>query len=324
MGKFVDLTGQQFEKLTVIERDYNYAKEHNLKSNGVFWKCQCTCGAIKSVRTSDLNNGKVKSCGHCFLADDLTGQHFGKLTVLERDFNYLTKNGKKPRGSQWKCSCDCGGQITTSAKSLKKGTIISCGCVPKMMIAELGKNSLKDLSGKRFGKLTVIKRNTTYADENNIISKHTYWDCICDCGGKITTLGASLTQGLTISCGCITSVGEENIRNLLNQNNIIFETQKTFPDLRIEDIWFYRYDFYLPDFNRLIEFDGEQHYSYSNKGWNTEDKFCKTQESDKIKNEYALSHNIDLVRIPYWERDNVTLDMIMGDEYLVKEVNNEQ
>lgn len=249
MGKFIDLTGSQFGKLTVIERDYNYAKEHGLKSNGVFWKCQCICGRVKSIRTGDLKNGAVKSCGRCQLAENLTGQQFGKLTVLEREFNYVTKSGKKPKGAYWKCSCDCGGQITT--------------------------------------------------------------------------LGTSLSQGLVTSCGCISSIGEENIRNLLMKSNIKFETQKTFLDLRIDNAWFYRYDFYLPDYNRLIEFDGEQHYSYSNKGWNTEEKFKKTQQADKIKNEYALSHNIDLIRILYWERDNINLEMLLEDKYLIKEVSYE-
>jgi len=45
----------------------------------------------------------------------------------------------------------------------------------------------------------------------------------------------------------------------------------------------------------------------------------QTKLSDKEKNEYALSNNIPLVRIPYWERDNITLEMIMGDKYLVRE-----
>lgn len=183
---------------------------------------------------------------------------------------------------------------------------------------------LKDLTGKKFGKLTVIKRNLSYATENNIVSKHTYWDCVCDCGGKITVLGASLMQGLTTSCGYIFSLGEERVRSILIDNNINFEVQKTFPDLRVNDTWFYRYDFYLPDYNRLIEFDGEQHYFYSNKGWNTEEHFKKTQYSDQIKNEYALSNHIDLVRIPYWERGNIILEMLLEDKYLIKEVNNEE
>ena len=53
--------------------------------------------------------------------------------------------------------------------------------------------------------------------------------------------------------------------------------------------------------------------------WNdTQDTLEQRQERDRIKNEYALSHNIPLVRIPYWERDNITLEMIMGDQYLIK------
>ena len=65
----------------------------------------------------------------------------------------------------------------------------------------------------------------------------------------------------------------------------------------------------------MIEFDGEQHYKEVSQ-WRTSLETIKRR--DKEKNEYALSHNIPLVRIPYWERDNITLDMIMGDKYLVK------
>lgn len=40
MGKYIDLTGQRFGRLTVLERDYDYAKEHNLKNKNAYWKCQ--------------------------------------------------------------------------------------------------------------------------------------------------------------------------------------------------------------------------------------------------------------------------------------------
>ena len=43
----------------------------------------------------------------------------------------------------------------------------------------------------------------------------------------------------------------------------------------------------------------------------------KTDLRDAIKNEWAIKNNIPLVRIPYWERDNITLEMIMGDQYLI-------
>lgn len=47
MGKFIDLIGQKFDKLTVIERDYEYNKEHNIKTNAIYWKCICECGNEK-------------------------------------------------------------------------------------------------------------------------------------------------------------------------------------------------------------------------------------------------------------------------------------
>lgn len=64
------------------------------------------------------------------------------------------------------------------------------------------------------------------------------------------------------------------------------------------------------------EENGEQHYRVSG-GWNNSDSLLKTQKHDKEKNQYALSHNIPLVRIPYWERDNINLEMILGDKYLI-------
>ena len=54
------------------------------------------------------------------------------------------------------------------------------------------------------------------------------------------------------------------------------------------------------------------------KNWNnSEIDFKLSQQRDQEKNEYAFSHNISLVRIPYWERDNITLDLILGDKYLI-------
>ena len=83
----------------------------------------------------------------------------------------------------------------------------------------------------------------------------------------------------------------------------------------------YRFDFALFKDNkliRLIEFDGEQHYK-SGSGYMNNENLQKRQERDKKKNEWALAHNIPLVRIPYWERDKITLEMIMGNKYLVRE-----
>ncbi|MCI7206612.1 MAG: hypothetical protein MSA15_11585 [Clostridium sp.] len=49
------------------------------------------------------------------------------------------------------------------------------------------------------------------------------------------------------------------------------------------------------------------------------DNLKQRQEKDKIKNQYALDNNIDLIRITYWERDNIKIDYILGNKFLIKE-----
>lgn len=70
---------------------------------------------------------------------------------------------------------------------------------------------------------------------------------------------------------------------------------------------------------RLIEFDGEQHYEQNikNSGWNTYQKYQYTLKHDLLKNKLAQNNNIPLIRIPYWERDNITLEMLFSDKYRV-------
>ena len=58
MGKFIDLTGRRFGRLTVLEKDDERTKDGN-----TYWKCKCQCGNIKSVLVGNLTSGKTKSCG---------------------------------------------------------------------------------------------------------------------------------------------------------------------------------------------------------------------------------------------------------------------
>ena len=190
---------------------------------------------------------------------------------------------------------------------LKRGHAKSCGCLNKEVASKKATLSYKDLTNQKFGKLTAKEYIGSSGKESAL------WLCHCDCGNNnFITTSAHLISGNTQSCGCLKSKGEEKIKLILQQHNINYEQEKIFSDLPLK-----RFDFYLPNFNLLIEYDGQQHYQ-NNGGWNSKENLENIQKRDKIKNEYALSHNIPLVRIPYWERDNITLDMLMGDKYLIK------
>ena len=240
-------------------------------------------------------------------AIDLTGQIFDRLTVIKRVEN--AKDGH----ARWLCKCQCGNEIIVTSNKLRGKTTKSCGCLNKEVASEKAKNSYINLLNQKFGKLTPIE--CLGSNGKGAI----LWRCKCDCGNNnFITTSHHLTSGNTRSCGCLKSIGESNIAKILSENNIYFISQKQFENGIYEETnGKMRFDFYLPKFNRIIEFDGIQHFK-SLGGWNDEKNLNLIKQRDNIKNEYCKKNNIPLVRIPYWERDNITLDMIMGDKYLIK------
>ena len=103
---------------------------------------------------------------------------------------------------------------------------------------------------------------------------------------------------------CACSKGEDVILNYLNTTNIDFKPQHKYDDLLGLGGGLLSYDFYLPSYNLLIEFQGKQHYEPI-KWFGGEEKFKYQQEHDKRKREYAKLHNIELMEIPYWDFDNI-------------------
>ena len=116
---------------------------------------------------------------------DLTGLRIGKLTVLE-------PTEERVRSAVvWRCRCDCGNEILVESRRLKPGVIYSCGC-EKDPYADL-----KDLTGLRFGKLTVKVRSGNKTKDGNPL-----WLCQCECGNTIETTKRRLITGNTSSSGC--------------------------------------------------------------------------------------------------------------------------
>lgn len=136
MGKFIDLMGQKFGRLTVLKRDFSKKEGH------AYWICQCECGNIISTRGTFLRSGITKSCG-CIHSEivskqkviDLTGQKFHYLTVLKRDYS------KKSKQPCWICKCDCGNIVSVRGDDLRQGRTKSCGCYK----GSQGEDKIKDI-----------------------------------------------------------------------------------------------------------------------------------------------------------------------------------
>lgn len=118
---------------------------------------------------------------------------------------------------------------------------------------------------------------------------------------------------------CSFSKGEDIIMTYLNQNKINYIPQKTFKGLIGVGKRLLSYDFYLPEYNLLIEYQGEFHDgSGDTSNLQTPDALEKQQEHDKRKKEYATKHSIKLLEIWYWNFDNI--EKIIEEEIIWKEV----
>ncbi len=130
---------------------------------------------------------------------------------------------------------------------------------------------------------------------------------------KITCLKHGVFEQIPMKhkCGqgcpkCRMSHGERNIKRFLDENNILYESQKKFDKCKNKSPL--PFDFYLPKFNACIEYDGEQHFEPRfTKSKKSFSNFEKIKNNDSIKNGFCVDNNIRLLRIPYYEKDNIEI-----------------
>lgn len=289
---------------------------------------------------------------------DLTGQTFGKLTVVKRS----EKRGKE---AIWTCLCECGKSVDVRASKLKSGNTQSCGCIRK-----------KDITNQRFGRLMALHPNGQYRSQtvwhckcdcgkevnvpvSRLLGGHTQscgclrieraisstiddltgrkfekllvlekapsnghcarWKCQCDCGNICVVSASHLKDGHTKSCGCLFSKGENKIKEILKTNNIFFESQKTFDLLRGEKGGFLRFDFYIPEWHMAIEYQGQQHFEAIDY-WGGEEKLQLQQANDERKRIFCRDKRIILIEIPYWDYEKINFSYLEEMRELQKEI----
>lgn len=162
LNKGEDLTGRQFGKWTVLGYDGRSK-----------WKCQCSCDdkTIKSVRGSDLKNGKSQSCG-CGIKEDLMNQVIGDFEVI----------GYNKEVYKWICKCTKCGEIALRTKyDLINRHNSNCS----------KRIRYEDLKGKHFGEWEALEYMGDYT-----------WKCKCSCGTIRSVSRYDLITGGSTNCGC--------------------------------------------------------------------------------------------------------------------------
>ena len=202
------------------------------------------------------------------------------LIITDREYR-IDKNGQNQKYYKYTCN-KCGwteGWILEG--NLIKGTGCSC-CNGKTVVSEINSVWITHPWIIRLGVSEEDAKRCIKSSRENI-------EVICpNCKRKMTRKISNISRCKSIGCSCSDSISysEKFITSMLSQLRIKFQVQLS----NITFNWCnkYRYDFYLPEYNCIIETHGIQHYKYTGLNRTLEEE----QENDKIKRELALNNSI--------------------------------
>ena len=302
MSRRKDLTGQKFGHLTVTEMLYAYYKHGEAAC-----RCICECGkeCIKPAGTlKNLRNPPHCGCMTTYYKKiqseksrkNVTGKRFGSLIVDEMIYEYKKQ-------TRCKCTCDCGNHIDTFLTYLTSGDTTSCGCIQKQRAGEANK---KDFTG-------VVSDYDVEFLRKDYQNDHGCWMWVCRCpccGEEFTALPAKVLNGHITSCGCARESSRERlIKATLQDRHISYIQQYRYDDCVDKKVL--PFDFFLPEYNTCIEYQGEQHYHPVEK-FGGEKAFELLRRHDEIKREYCERNHIPLLALPYTLSDEELTDQLLN------------
>jgi len=163
-------------------------------------------------------------------------------------------------------------------------------------------------------KLIVQKAKNIHGDKysyeliTDYKNMNTYEKIICPIHGSFSMKMKDHIHSKNGCPKCRESKGEKAIRIYLETNNIKYESQKRFEECIDKNTL--PFDFYLPEYNVCIEYDGEQHFK-AIKYFGGEKKFKETQNHDLIKKNYCEKNNIKLIRFRFDDLDFERLNIFI-------------
>ena len=274
----------QFRVLNKLGTDYKVLGQYinkNTKIQMIHYKC----GNIFLKRPHDIMS-KNSGCPYC---NGNQKAKYNEKWVIQNTFypyKYITGYTKMSEKCTFYCQ-NCKTFFSQSPSRLINQRIFGCNCQPTKkkthqdFINQLGEECLKEFE--------II---TQYINSDTKIHfKHKN----CNTTFEITPYQFIKKHNKKYCPICYykKSKGQIRINRFLEQNHFVFQKEFIFPDLPQK-----RFDFYLPELQSCIEYDGAQHF-YPITFFGGEESFRKQQESDKIKNQYCIKNHIKLFRIPY-------------------------
>lgn len=252
---------------------------------------QCEHGHIFKVTFKNFKGNKSCKPTRCPVCFGMKQPTIDDIKNKLNNFGFILLS-KKYKNSHEKLKIQClNGHITyrswDNINSSNKLTCTKC---------EGGKYSINLKSIETFLK-TYNYKLLTY----NYINSSQKLKIQCDKGHTFYKSWHKLQTGQKCPF-CNISKGEEKIMTYFKDSNVKYIYNAPYFDDLLSDLGYpLRPDFILPNERIWIEYDGEFHY----KDFYHDGSFERLQEHDRRKNEYAKKNNWKLIRIPYWEFDNI-------------------
>lgn len=306
-----------------LDKGYSYTKKGDVffvkakdlpKNSHECIKVICDyCGEAYYPIASNYNNRKNKEFDACDKCRTLKGRDstlwqrknntFNKLNNIckQNDYILLTDESEYKNGySTIVYQCKKHGVQYSNAEMMLSGRLCKeCGYEIAAKKTTLSSEHVKN-------KIEAFNGNKLLNAEEYAGARVRNLNILCACGNVYTTcfndyMNRDSAKRCPVCSGKISS-GEFAVKQVLENHHINFIQQKTFDGCKDKNLL--PFDFYLPDYNMMIEYDGKQHYEPV-EYFGGKESFDYTVRHDAIKNEYCKDNNIDILRIPYWYEDNI-------------------
>lgn len=260
-------------------------------------KCS-ECKKTYEVTYDHFKNTKKYKCNKCsgkhhYTIDDI------KEIVSSESNCILVSKGYTNNNGDIELKCECGNIFSTTLKIFKKGKKQCDDCTNKILSDKFCKSHedfVKDVYSVFKDEFSVVGE---YKDmTRKVLMKHNV------CGHEWDANPNDILYKKSGCPKCNESKGEKRISNFLKAYNVIFISQYKIKECKYKKAL--PFDFAIFDSNNnlkfLCEYDGILHYR--NK-FNNVKEFNLTKMRDKIKNDYCRQNNIKLIRIPYYQIDEI-------------------
>jgi hypothetical protein len=210
----------------------------------------------------------------------------------------------------------------TNYNGLRQKITIKCNKCNRITKIDAGSHLYPTASGRCPSCAAISRHQTTLYQRKNKFykqcnkihkNKYKYFDDYINTRSKIKVYCKIHKESFLIKAGshaegqgcalCHSSVGESIIRSFLLKYNIDYQCEYSFTDCNSNKGFPLRFDFYLPEYNSCIEYDGLQHFQQVRN--DTQEDFLYRQSNDKIKDEFCKNNNIKLIRINYKQQDQI-------------------